>query len=100
MAWIRRCSCACWDATGTSQPELLRAASPSELQPVGESPNAVGGTALGSRADQVVHLEDLLLRRTRLGLLLPDGALGEIERIRDRLPGRSWVGMMPAGRPK
>lgn len=35
-----------------------------------------------ARAEQVVHLEDLLLRRTRLGLLLPEGGLRHIERIR------------------
>ena len=32
--------------------------------------------------EAVVHLDDLLLRRTRLGLLLPGGALGHVERIR------------------
>lgn len=34
--------------------------------------------------EQVVHLDDLLLRRTRLGLLLPDGArelLGQVEAL-------------------
>ncbi|MFZ3078354.1 MAG: glycerol-3-phosphate dehydrogenase C-terminal domain-containing protein, partial [Bellilinea sp.] len=36
-----------------------------------------------ARAEQVVHLEDLLLRRTRLGLLLPAGGLAEFERIRE-----------------
>jgi glycerol-3-phosphate dehydrogenase len=30
----------------------------------------------------VVHLDDLLLRRTRLGLLLPRGGLDHLERIR------------------
>jgi glycerol-3-phosphate dehydrogenase len=35
-----------------------------------------------ARNEAVVHLEDLLLRRTRLGLLLPQGALAIIEKIR------------------
>jgi glycerol-3-phosphate dehydrogenase len=33
-------------------------------------------------SEAVVHLDDLLLRRTRLGILLPRGALGHVERIR------------------
>ncbi|NTW44996.1 MAG: hypothetical protein HGB14_11345, partial [Anaerolineaceae bacterium] len=35
-----------------------------------------------AHAEQVVHLDDLLLRRTRLGTLLADGAMDEITRIR------------------
>ncbi|MDB4944427.1 MAG: Aerobic glycerol-3-phosphate dehydrogenase [Labilithrix sp.] len=35
-----------------------------------------------ARDEAVVTLADLLLRRVRLGLLLPDGGLGEIETIR------------------
>lgn len=34
--------------------------------------------ALACEAEQVLHLDDLLLRRTRLGLLLPEG-------------GRAWL---------
>jgi len=34
------------------------------------------------RNEAVVHLEDLLLRRVRLGLLLPQGGLTIIEKIR------------------
>ncbi|MNN67483.1 hypothetical protein D3C81_1831200 [compost metagenome] len=30
----------------------------------------------------MLHLDDLLLRRTRLGLLLPNGAAGELPAIR------------------
>jgi glycerol-3-phosphate dehydrogenase len=35
-----------------------------------------------ARAEAVVHLEDLLLRRTRLGLLLKGGGVEHMERIR------------------
>jgi len=35
-----------------------------------------------SRHEQVEHLDDLLLRRTRLGLLLPEGGLQELPGIR------------------
>lgn len=35
-----------------------------------------------TRREYVVHLDDLLLRRVRLGLLLPDGGLEHVERIK------------------
>jgi glycerol-3-phosphate dehydrogenase len=37
---------------------------------------------LATRHEAVEHLDDLLLRRTRLGILLPQGALALLERIR------------------
>lgn len=37
---------------------------------------------LAAEHEQVVHLDDLLLRRTRLGLLLPQGAMQHMDRIR------------------
>jgi glycerol-3-phosphate dehydrogenase len=36
-----------------------------------------------ARQEKVVHLDDLLLRRTRLGLLLPRGGAGLLQRVRD-----------------
>ena len=62
--------------------DLLEAAHEGEFQPVGTSPTLWAELRWAARAEQVVHLDDLLLRRTRLGLLLPEGALGEMERIR------------------
>jgi glycerol-3-phosphate dehydrogenase len=47
-----------------------------------------GSTALwaelrwAARAEGVVHLDDLLLRRVRLGLLLPQGGISCLDRIR------------------
>jgi glycerol-3-phosphate dehydrogenase len=38
--------------------------------------------AIAAKAESVVHLDDLLLRRTRLGLLLPRGGLDHLPRIR------------------
>lgn len=67
---------------GHAAPALLHGAQAGELQPVGESPTLWAELRWAAHAESVVHLEDLLLRRTRLGLILPDGALGEIERIR------------------
>lgn len=67
---------------GHAAPALLHAAQPGDLQPVGDSPTLWAELRWAAQAEQVVHLEDLLLRRTRLGLLLPEGAQGELERIR------------------
>ena len=36
----------------------------------------------GARQEGVVHLDDLLLRRTRFGLTLPEGGSGQMKRIR------------------
>ncbi|MFL1484978.1 glycerol-3-phosphate dehydrogenase/oxidase [Marinobacter sp. LN3S78] len=38
-----------------------------------------------ARQESVVHLDDLLLRRTRLGLILPDGARALLPTLRQRL---------------
>lgn len=72
---------------GRDAGNLITAAAPGELTPVNE---ALGNRALwaelrwAARAEGVVHLDDLLLRRVRLGLLLPQGAmpwLNQIQRI-------------------
>lgn len=39
--------------------------------------------ALAARHEQVLHLDDLLLRRTRLGILLPRGGLDHLARVRE-----------------
>ncbi|PTQ89419.1 glycerol-3-phosphate dehydrogenase/oxidase [Agitococcus lubricus] len=43
------------------------------------------------RYEQVVHLDDLLLRRSRLGLLLVDGGLHHIERIKAIALAEGWT---------
>ena len=44
-----------------------------------------------ARQERVVHLEDLLLRRVRLGLLAPDGGSGLMEHIREIVqPELGW----------
>ena len=52
------------------------------MQPIGEAPTLWAEIRWAAASEQVVHLEDLLLRRTRLGLLLPEGGMGEMENIR------------------
>jgi len=67
---------------GHAAPALMRAAQEGEMQPVGDSPTLWAELRWAARAEGVIHLDDLLLRRTRLGLILPDGALGEAEHLR------------------
>ena len=62
-----------------------------ELVP-GDEPETIGDTRFlwselrwAARREQVVHLDDLLLRRTRLGLLLPGGGADLLPRIRETL---------------
>lgn len=61
---------------------LLRAAHPEELEPIGDSPSLWAEVRWAVRAEGVVHLDDLLLRRVRLGLQLPEGGLSWIGRLR------------------
>ena len=44
--------------------------------------------AFAAEHELVLHLDDLLLRRTRLGLLLAAGALAELPRIRQLCQAR------------
>jgi glycerol-3-phosphate dehydrogenase len=53
-----------------------------DATPVVDSPYRWGDLRAALRSEQVVHLDDLLLRRTRLGLLLPQGGEGVFERLR------------------
>jgi glycerol-3-phosphate dehydrogenase len=66
---------------GYAAPGLMRAAQEGELRTVGDSPTLWAELRWAARAEGVIHLDDLLLRRTRLGLILPEGAQIEMERI-------------------
>lgn len=62
--------------------DLIEAAQADELLPI---PNTVAIWAelrWSARAEAVAHLEDILLRRVRLGLLLPRGGAEHLPRIR------------------
>jgi len=50
-----------------------------------------------ARAEAVSHLDDLLLRRVRLGLLLPGGGVRHLPTF-GPLSSRNWVGTTPVGR--
>ncbi|MCU0658804.1 MAG: glycerol-3-phosphate dehydrogenase/oxidase [Polyangiaceae bacterium] len=57
-------------------------ASPADCSPIGSTPALWSELRWAARSEGVVHLDDLLLRRVRLGMLLPEGGLQQIERIR------------------
>ncbi len=67
---------------GADTPDLLRAAQPDEVQPIDNTPSLWAELRWAARSEGVVHLDDLLLRRVRLGLLLPQGGLPYVDRIR------------------
>ena len=61
---------------------LLEAAGPDLLTPVGSTPSLWAELLWAARAEGVIHLSDLLMRRTRLGLTLPQGGLLLMDQIR------------------
>lgn len=54
-----------------------------ELSPVGDTRTLWAELRWAARAEAVVHLDDLLLRRTRLGLLLPEGGQAVFPRLEE-----------------
>lgn len=54
---------------------LLTLAQSGELEPVADTPILWVELRYAARFESVQHLDDLILRRTRLGLLLPDGGI-------------------------
>jgi glycerol-3-phosphate dehydrogenase len=61
---------------------MLAAAQPGELEHIGALPNIWAEIRWAARCGGVQHLDDLLLRRVRIGMLLPDGAQPQLARIR------------------
>jgi glycerol-3-phosphate dehydrogenase len=67
---------------GAETPLLVEAAQPGELQPIEGTLFTWAELRWAAREEGVVHLDDLLLRRLRLGLTLPEGGLAHLDRIR------------------
>lgn len=67
---------------GADAPYLVAAALPGELEPIPGTPVLWAELRWASRVEGVLHLDDLLLRRVRLGLLLPNGGAAHLDRIR------------------
>lgn len=61
---------------------FFKNASPEHLHPINSIPQFWAELAWAAENEAVVHLDDLLLRRVRLGILLPDGGMPEMKRVR------------------
>jgi glycerol-3-phosphate dehydrogenase len=76
---------------GNETARLLAAAKQGEMEPIEQLPNIWAELRWAAREEGVEHLDDLLLRRVRLGLLLPYGASGLLPRIRSIVqPELGW----------
>ena len=67
---------------GEAAPALISAARPGELEPVPGTTTLWAEVRWAARAEGVIHLDDLLLRRVRLGLLLPEGGEDQLDTVR------------------
>lgn len=76
---------------GADAPALLAPQAHPELTPVGDTPYLLAELRHAARAEGVVHLDDLLLRRARLGLLVPNGGADLLESLRPVIqPELGW----------
>jgi glycerol-3-phosphate dehydrogenase len=67
---------------GSEAEDLLQLAKPDELQQIGSLPSTWAEVRWAAASEGVVHLDDLLLRRARIGLLLPEGGKSILSRVR------------------
>jgi glycerol-3-phosphate dehydrogenase len=67
---------------GLETMEMFSAAKTDELEKIQPLQNIWAELRWAARNEAVMHLSDLLLRRVRLGMLLPNGALGLVDRVR------------------
>ncbi len=67
---------------GVYAPKLVASAQTGELELIPGTRTLWAELRWAARAESVVHLEDLLLRRVRLGLLVKDGGAGLLPRLR------------------
>jgi glycerol-3-phosphate dehydrogenase len=67
---------------GAAAPALVAAAQPGELQPIPGTTVLWAELRWAARKEAVLHLDDLLLRRVRLGLMLPEGGAALMQAIR------------------
>lgn len=68
---------------GFALQDFLSSARPEELAPVQGLPTIRAEIRYAARCESVQHLDDLLLRRTRLGLQLPEGGCAELPALRE-----------------
>jgi glycerol-3-phosphate dehydrogenase len=67
---------------GLETNDLLAAVHTGEREGIQPLQNIWAELRWAAREEGVLHLSDLLLRRVRLGMLLPDGAAGVMDRVR------------------
>ncbi len=67
---------------GRDVSDFYVSADPKDLKNIDPIPQLWAELAWAAENEAVVHLDDLLLRRVRLGLLMPNGGLDEEDRIR------------------
>ncbi|MCW8808162.1 MAG: glycerol-3-phosphate dehydrogenase/oxidase [Rhodanobacter sp.] len=67
---------------GRSLPQLLAVMAQVGSERVADTDTLWAELAWAAQGEMVLHLDDLLLRRTRLGLLLADGGLAQLPRMR------------------
>jgi glycerol-3-phosphate dehydrogenase len=67
---------------GTEVESLLEIAAAGESDFIASTPNIWAELCWAARTEGIVHLDDLLLRRVRLGILLPCGGQSVIDRIK------------------
>jgi len=72
-----------WSRYGKGALTLLSLAVPKGLEPIGDSPYVWAELAYAAEHEAVHHLEDLLLRRVRIGLVLKNGGLDQMDSIRE-----------------
>ena len=70
---------------------FFKQANPDDLIPIEPIPELWAELTWAAKNEAVVHLDDLLLRRVRLGILFPNGGLDMIDQVRTRVqPGLGW----------
>jgi len=67
---------------GTLAEQFIQHAKPHALSPISYSKSLWASLSWAVKYEQVAHLDDLLLRRTRLGNILPNGGLDLIDKVK------------------
>ena len=67
---------------GRGASSLIAQAKPEELEPIPGTPYLWAELRWAACCEGVIHLDDLLLRRLRLGLVIPDGGVNLLPEIR------------------
>lgn len=70
---------------GADVNQFFKESNPKDLQPIDPIPQLWAELAWAAKHEAVVHLDDLLLRRVRLGILFPKGGMAMINEIRERI---------------